>query len=172
MDQAEEDLKRMKITGWRVKAEDRQEWSRTVEQTKTHPGLYSQQKKKKNLIVLSFICRNAKHVIVFEFFHLLVYYAVYGSLIPTFRDYLLILSSWTAWALKMGLISSPETSTSNHRTPRDNPEDGRTHFNHGESLRPRIHFICVYIKTRGKMYCARDTSMWPGSWKFKRRRQH
>jgi hypothetical protein len=42
MDQVEEDLKRMKITGWRVKAEDRQEWSRIVEQTKTHPGLWSQ----------------------------------------------------------------------------------------------------------------------------------
>jgi hypothetical protein len=39
MDQAEEDLKRMKIIGWRVKAEDREEWSKTVEQTKTHPGL-------------------------------------------------------------------------------------------------------------------------------------
>jgi hypothetical protein len=38
-DQVEEDLKRIKITGRRVKAEDRQEWSRTVEQTKTHPGL-------------------------------------------------------------------------------------------------------------------------------------
>jgi hypothetical protein len=47
MDQVEEDLKRMKITGWRVKAEDREEWSRTVEQTKTHPGLYSRLKKKK-----------------------------------------------------------------------------------------------------------------------------
>jgi hypothetical protein len=39
MDQVEEDLKRMKIIGWRVKAEDRQEWSRIVEQTKTDPGL-------------------------------------------------------------------------------------------------------------------------------------
>jgi hypothetical protein len=29
----------MKITGWRVKEEDREEWSRIVEQTKTHPGL-------------------------------------------------------------------------------------------------------------------------------------
>jgi hypothetical protein len=39
MDQVEEDLKRMRITGWRVRAEDREEWSRIVEQTKTHPGL-------------------------------------------------------------------------------------------------------------------------------------
>jgi hypothetical protein len=39
MDQVEEDLKRMKITGWRMKVEDRQEWSRIVEQTKTHVGL-------------------------------------------------------------------------------------------------------------------------------------
>jgi hypothetical protein len=39
MDQVEEDLKRMNITGWRVKAEDRQEWSRTVEQTKSRLGL-------------------------------------------------------------------------------------------------------------------------------------
>ena len=37
----------MKIVGWRAKVEDRQEWNRTVEQTKTHPGLYSQKKKKK-----------------------------------------------------------------------------------------------------------------------------
>jgi hypothetical protein len=41
MDQVE-GLNRMKITGLRVQAEDRQEWSRIVEQTKTHPGLYSQ----------------------------------------------------------------------------------------------------------------------------------
>jgi hypothetical protein len=39
MDQVEEDLKRTRITGWRMKAEDRQERSRIVEQTKTHPGL-------------------------------------------------------------------------------------------------------------------------------------
>ena len=47
MDQVEEDLKRIKITGWRAKVEDRQEWNRIVEQTKTLPGLQSQQKKKK-----------------------------------------------------------------------------------------------------------------------------
>jgi hypothetical protein len=39
LEQVEEDLKRMKITGWRVKAEDRQEWSRIVQHTKIHPGL-------------------------------------------------------------------------------------------------------------------------------------
>ena len=38
MDQVE-DLKRMKIIGWRTKVEDRQEWNRIVKQTKTHPGL-------------------------------------------------------------------------------------------------------------------------------------
>ena len=36
MDQVEEDLKRMKIVGWRAKIEGRQEWNRIVEQTKTH----------------------------------------------------------------------------------------------------------------------------------------
>jgi hypothetical protein len=39
MDQVEEDLKRMRITGWRVRAKDREEWSKIVEQTNTHPGL-------------------------------------------------------------------------------------------------------------------------------------
>jgi hypothetical protein len=39
MDQVEEDLKRMEIIGWRAKVEDRQEWNRIVEQTKTHLGL-------------------------------------------------------------------------------------------------------------------------------------
>ena len=39
MDQLEDDLKRMKIVGWRAKVEDIQEWNRIVEQTKTHPGL-------------------------------------------------------------------------------------------------------------------------------------
>jgi len=39
MDQVEEGLRRMKITDWRVKIENRQVWNRIVEQTKTHPGL-------------------------------------------------------------------------------------------------------------------------------------
>jgi hypothetical protein len=39
MDQVEGNLKTMKIIDRRMKAEDRQEWRRIVEQTKTHPGL-------------------------------------------------------------------------------------------------------------------------------------
>jgi len=39
MDRVGEDLKRMKIVGWRAKVEDRQGWNRIVGQTKTHPGL-------------------------------------------------------------------------------------------------------------------------------------
>ena len=39
MDQVEEELKRMKIIGWRAKVEERQEWKRIVEQTETQPGL-------------------------------------------------------------------------------------------------------------------------------------
>ena len=35
----EEDIKRMRITGWRVRAEDREEWGEIAEQTNTHPGL-------------------------------------------------------------------------------------------------------------------------------------
>jgi hypothetical protein len=42
MHQVEEDLKRMITVGWKAKVDDRQEWNRIVEQTKTHPGLYSQ----------------------------------------------------------------------------------------------------------------------------------
>ena len=38
----------MKTVGWRAKAEDRQEWNRTVEQTETHPGLQSQQNNNNN----------------------------------------------------------------------------------------------------------------------------
>ena len=37
----------------------------------------------------------------------------------------------------MGPIASPETSVSNHLTPRNNPEDGRIQFNRGGSLRSR-----------------------------------
>ena len=39
MDQVEEDLKRIKIVGWRAKVEYGQEWNRIVEQTETHRGL-------------------------------------------------------------------------------------------------------------------------------------
>jgi hypothetical protein len=35
-------------------------------------------------------------------------------------------------------IGSPETSVLNQRTVRNNPEDGRIHFNRGESLPSRV----------------------------------
>ena len=38
------------------------------------------------------------------------------------------LPSWTSWPFKIGPLSSPETSVSNHLTPpRNNPGDGRIH---------------------------------------------
>jgi hypothetical protein len=43
--------------------------------------------------------------------------------------------SWTSLSLKMGQIGSPETSVSNHLTPRNKPEDRRISFNCGGSLR-------------------------------------
>ena len=51
------------------------------------------------------------------------------------------LPSWTAWHLNIGLIRSPETSVSNLLTPRNNPEDGRLHFNSGGSLRSRKRIL-------------------------------
>ena len=47
MDQVEEDLKGMKIVGWRTKVEDRQKWNRIVEQTKTHSGLRVNRRKRR-----------------------------------------------------------------------------------------------------------------------------
>jgi hypothetical protein len=38
----------------------------------------------------------------------------------------------------MELIRRPETSVSNHHTPRNNTEDGLINFNRGESLRTRV----------------------------------
>ena len=48
----------------------------------------------------------------------------------------------------MGAIAGPETSVSNHLTPRNSPEGGRIQFNHGESLRSRIqHAHCTVRRT-------------------------
>ena len=51
MDQVEEDLKRMKIVGWRAKVEDRQEWNRIVEQTETHPGRRRRRRRRKRCLI-------------------------------------------------------------------------------------------------------------------------
>jgi hypothetical protein len=48
---------------------------------------------------------------------------------------------WTAWPLKMEMISSLETSILNQSTLRNIPEDGRIHVRRSESLRSReLHF--------------------------------
>jgi hypothetical protein len=69
---------------------------------------------------------------------LLGYCAAYGSLKPTFLDYLSVLS----------LRVSPETSVSNHLTPHNNPEDGRIQFNRGASLRSRNSAFIQRVQLR------------------------
>ena len=39
LDQAEEDLKKMKVRNWREKCKDRRLWNEMVKQAKTHQGL-------------------------------------------------------------------------------------------------------------------------------------
>jgi hypothetical protein len=40
-DDAEADLRAMKITNWKTNVEDKLAWKKIVEQAKTHPVLYS-----------------------------------------------------------------------------------------------------------------------------------
>jgi hypothetical protein len=49
-------------------------------------------------------------------------------------------ASWTACPLKRVATDSPETSVSNHLSPRNSPEDGRIKFPCGRSLR----FFCWF----------------------------
>jgi len=42
MEQIEQDIGTLKIRNWRSKAQDRSEWRKILEQTKTHKGLSSQ----------------------------------------------------------------------------------------------------------------------------------
>jgi hypothetical protein len=46
-----------------------------------------------------------------------------------------------------GLIGSPETSVSDHLTPRSNPEDARILYNRGWSLRCGRHIAFVFVIT-------------------------
>jgi hypothetical protein len=39
LEEAENDLKRMKVTRWKEKMRDREQWKLTVEEAKAHPGL-------------------------------------------------------------------------------------------------------------------------------------
>ena len=58
--------------------------------------------------------------------------------------------AWTAWPLRMGRISSPETSVSNHFTLRNNPEDWRCQFSCGESLRSLKHGVVPMLNEHAK----------------------
>jgi hypothetical protein len=79
--------------------------------------------------VLHFVQSTGTLSVEQQFFCLLVYYGTYGGFRPTFRDYI----SFPSLRVKHELfgqldslrcdIGSPETSVSNHRTPRNNPED-------------------------------------------------
>jgi hypothetical protein len=94
-----------------------------------------------------------------ELFRLLGYYAEYGGLKLTFRDYILVPSSngqGVSWLLMMGPLGSPETSVLNHVTLRNNPEDRK--IKHLSVPSPELRLIshCViYIR-----------SIWALFWNF------
>lgn len=89
-----------------------------------------------------------------ELFRLLGFYAAYGGMIPTFRDHLTVPYS---------LIGSPKTSVSNCRAPRNNPADGRIHFNRGGSLRWRRLEIYLNSMKQKKFKYASCVSLRPVS---------
>jgi hypothetical protein len=57
--------------------------------------------------------------------------------------------SWTSWPLKIRTIGSPETSVSNHLTPRNNSEDGIIESKRGESLQFCREWFCWRTMTVG-----------------------
>jgi hypothetical protein len=65
-------------------------------------------------------------------------YAACGGFIPTFQDYLSVPFS----RIKLRLIDSLEISVSEQLTPRNNPEDGRIHFDHRGSVSERTVCDC------------------------------
>ena len=74
----------------------------------------------------------------YELFRVLGYYATWGCLKPTFREYLWVPTSRVKlWPLKIRRIGSPETSVSNRLTTRNNSDDGGIQFYAGGSLRSR-----------------------------------
>ena len=68
-------------------------------------------------------------------------------------------SSWTAWPLKYGLYS-PETSVSNHFTPRNNPEVAGIHFKRVGSLRSRRINFCPRACTKCEKWFVSVCWMW------------
>ena len=63
---------------------------------------------------------------------------------------------WTLWPLTMGPIGGPETSVSNQRTPRNNPEDRRIKL----MFRQQISFVSrSKLETQVCFWCHR--AQWP-----------
>jgi len=71
-------------------------------------------------------------------------------------------SSWAAWPLRMGPIGLAGTSVTNCRsTLRNIPEERRSHWHRGESLKSRNCWRQLYkffycSRTMYRMYCAAD----------------
>ena len=88
--------------------------------------------------------------ILTEFFRLLGYYAARGDLKPTsHRQGSRVKMHWTSWPLKIRTICSPETSVSNHLTPRNNSEDGIIEFKRGGCLQfSRVRFCLRTMSVR------------------------
>jgi hypothetical protein len=61
MDQVEGDLKRMRITGWRERAEDREEWSKIVERPRPTQGCRVD-RRRRTFVRLSFDINIQKYV--------------------------------------------------------------------------------------------------------------
>ena len=89
-----------------------------------------------------------------EFFRLLGWCAAWGGLKSTFRGHLSVAPlkvkmSWPYWPLGLGPIGSPETSVSNHLTPRNDPEDWKIQFYphclHNGSIRVSVDSTNVFF---------------------------
>jgi hypothetical protein len=114
------------------------------------------------LILNSHLLRGLPSDMKTEYVHeicaLLGYYAAScGNCLPTFRD-----NVSDSWPVKMGPIRCPKTSVNNyHTTPRNNPEERRSHQHRSGSLKSRICAVYsygIYIHAGTSLF---HICMWP-----------
>ena len=67
MDQVEEDLRRMKITGWRLKIEGRQVWNRIVEQTRPTQGCRVNRRRRRSWLFIYYSIPRVKSLLQEDF---------------------------------------------------------------------------------------------------------